>query len=257
MKDQGKMRGLKVAPKPAAVSPPEKQGGFAFAHRPGEDRLTTMNDELPSVSRRSFLKGFGTTAAAVALSTGRMAAAVESAGTDPVVGPGAVPVTLDINGKKTTVPLEPRVTLLEALRSHLGYTGSKETCDRALCGACTVLWDGVPVYACMKLAIEAQGHAIVTVEGVAAGETLTPLQAAIVEHDASMCGYCTPGFVMSLTALFARHPKPTEAEIREACSGNSCRCGTQPRMLEAARAAAGTPKTSTTSVVRIDHGHLA
>ncbi len=187
------------------------------------------------LSRRDFLKGFGALAlAGTQAAAGAVAAELEKQAPPGAAGPGPVPVTLEVNGQRLKFQLEPRVTLLDALRNHAGLTGCKEVCDRATCGACTVLLDGVPVYSCMKLAIEAQGHAITTVEGLAKGNGLTPVQNAIIEADATMCGYCTPGFVMTLTALLKKNPHPTEAEIRTACSGNLCRCGTQARMIQAA-----------------------
>jgi aerobic-type carbon monoxide dehydrogenase small subunit (CoxS/CutS family) len=127
-------------------------------------------------------------------------------------------------------------------------TGTKEVCDRATCGACTVLLDGEPIYSCMKLAIEAQGHKITTVEGLAKDGVLTPVQQAFVECDASMCGFCTPGFVLSVTALLQRNPKPSADEVKHACAGNLCRCGTHPHILQAAQKAAGLPVVSNVEV---------
>ena len=203
------------------------------------------------VSRRSFLKGLGLVAVATATSpVSNAAEQLGNIGAEKVSGPGPVPVTLQVNGQQYKLNLEPRVTLLDALRSHLPLTGSKEVCDRATCGACTVLLDDVPVYSCSKLAIEAQGHKITTVEGLAAGGKLTPVQEAFVECDASMCGYCTPGFVMSVTALLKKNPHPTETEVRTACSGNLCRCGTQPRVIAAALKASGVKVTDRTEVIR-------
>ena len=196
----------------------------------------------PELSRRTFLKGLSTVVVASATApVGSVAAEVEELqklGSAKTLGPGPVPITLDVNGKSLKLNVEPRVTLLDALRNYSNLTGAKEVCDRATCGACTVLFDGLPIYSCMKLAIEAQGHAITTVEGLAEGGKLTVLQQAIVENDASMCGYCTPGFVMSLTALLKKNSRPTADEVRTACSGNLCRCGTQARMLGAALKAA-------------------
>ncbi len=213
-----------------------------------------MNDPNPrdalAVSRRSFLKSFGTTAA-VAATAQVEAVAQELAKTnaEKTVGPGAVPVALNVNGKALNLQLEPRVTLLEALREHSGYTGAKEVCDRATCGACTVLLDGTPIYACSKLAIEAQGHEITTVEGLAQGGKLSPVQEAFVDQDAMMCGYCTPGFVMSVTALLRKNPRPTADDVKHACSGNLCRCGTYPRILQAALKAAGVSTSAKTEVI--------
>ena len=194
---------------------------------------------MSKLTRRSFLKGLST--AAVASATGSaaaVAAELEKIGSPKTLGPGPVPITLEVNGKKLKLNLEPRVTLLDALRNHAGLTGAKEVCDRGTCGACTVLFDGAPIYSCMKLAIEAQGHAITTVEGLAKDGKLTAVQRAFIEADASMCGYCTPGFVMTLTALLQKNSRPTADEVRTACSGNVCRCGTQARVLQAALKAA-------------------
>jgi aerobic-type carbon monoxide dehydrogenase small subunit (CoxS/CutS family) len=194
-------------------------------------------------SRRSFLKGISTTAVVgAAARVSEAATELAKASGEKEQGPGAVPLTLKINGKTERFTLEPRVTLLEVLRQHTSNTGAKEVCDRGTCGACTVLLDGVPVYSCMTLAITAQMHEITTVEGLAKDGKLTPVQQSFVECDALMCGYCTPGFVMSVTALLKRNPKPTEADVKHACSGNLCRCGTYPRVFEAALKAAGVAK---------------
>ena len=197
-----------------------------------------MSDQ--DLSRRDFLKGFSALAlAGTQAAAGAVAAELEKQASPPgAIGPGPVPVTLDINGQRVKLQLEPRVTLLDALRNRASFTGAKEVCDRGTCGACTVLFDGVPVYSCMKLAVESQGHAITTVEGLAKGNELTAVQKAFIEGDALMCGYCTPGFVMTVTALLKNNPRPTEAEVRTACSGNLCRCGTQARMVKAALKAA-------------------
>ncbi len=204
-----------------------------------------------AVSRRSFLKSFGTTAAAAAATAQVEAVAQElaKANREQVLGPGTVPITLQVNGKPLKLELEPRVTLLEALRNHANLTGAKEVCDRATCGACTVLLDDTPVYSCSMLAIEAQGHAITTVEGLAKNGKLSNVQQAFVEQDALMCGYCTPGFVMSVTALLKKNPKPSAEQVQHACAGNLCRCGTYPRVMKAALKAAGVSVTSNTEVM--------
>jgi xanthine dehydrogenase YagT iron-sulfur-binding subunit len=206
------------------------------------------------ISRRSFLKGLGTVVVATAAApVGAVAAGSEEIaklGTGETLGPGQVPVTLKVNGKTLKLNLEPRVTLLDALRNYSSLTGAKEVCDRATCGACTVLLDGKPIYSCMKLAIEAQGHDITTVEGLSPVGKLSNVQQALVENDASMCGYCTPGFVVTATSLLKRNPHPTSDEVRVACSGNLCRCGTQHRMLAAVLRAAGAPVAVTTEVIR-------
>ncbi|MGA2177614.1 MAG: (2Fe-2S)-binding protein [Verrucomicrobiota bacterium] len=201
-------------------------------------------------SRRTFFKSVGTAAVtAAAASAQTVAAELEKANAEQIIGPGAVPVTLRVNGALLNLQLEPRVTLLDALRNYSSLTGSKDGCDRAACGACTVLLDDVPVYSCQKLAIEAQGHAITTVEGLAKGGELSTIQKAFLEKDALMCGYCTPGFLISLTALFKKNPHPTADEIRHACAGNLCRCGTQPHIMQAALQAAGVAVASKTEVI--------
>lgn len=201
-------------------------------------------------SRRTFLKGLGTTAvAAVAAQTNAVAAELEKVNAEKVVGPGAVPVTLKVNGQTLKLQLEPRVTLLDALRNYSSLTGPKEGCDRAACGACTVLFDGLPIYSCQKLAIEAQGHEITTVEGLARDGKLSPVQQAFVDKDALQCGYCTPGFVMSVTALLKQNPHPTADEIRHACAGNLCRCGTHPHIIQAALQVAGIKVPNKTEVL--------
>jgi aerobic-type carbon monoxide dehydrogenase small subunit (CoxS/CutS family) len=155
-----------------------------------------------------------------------------------VLGPDAVTLNLKVNGAARTLSVEPRVTLLEALRDQLDLTGAKPVCERGGCGACTVLLDGVPVVSCLMLAADAEGHEITTVEGIGTPERMTPLQAAFVEKDAMQCGFCTPGFVVAGTALLARNPRPTLDEIKAGLAGNLCRCGTYGRIFEAVQAAA-------------------
>lgn len=213
-----------------------------------------MSDSTPptgwSLSRRSFLKTFGSSAAVAATAqVEAVAKELEKANAEKIVGPDPVAITLRVNGKSIALQLEPRVTLLEALRDHAGLTGSKEVCDRASCGACTVLLDNKPIYSCSTLAIEAQGKEITTIEGLAPEGKLSKVQSAFVDQDGLMCGYCTPGFVMSVTALLRENPRPTEAEVKHACSGNLCRCGTYPRIMRAAMQAAGVPSQSQTEVI--------
>jgi xanthine dehydrogenase YagT iron-sulfur-binding subunit len=176
------------------------------------------------LDRRTFLKASGIPLAAPVVLGPRL---VQAAGADvPVYGPGKVKVTLDVNGRSRTVEVEPRVTLLEALRHELDVSGAKRVCDRATCGACTVVMDGKPVYACSVLAIDAQRKAITTVEALAAGGKLHPLQQAFVDNDGQQCGFCTPGFVVACKALLDRHPDPTPDQLRAGLGGNLCRCGT-------------------------------
>jgi xanthine dehydrogenase YagT iron-sulfur-binding subunit len=181
-------------------------------------------EESNGVSRRDFLK-ISTIAAAVPAVTAPTT--VLAAGEQvPVQGPGKVPMELTINGKKMKASLEPRVTLLDALRDTFDLTGSKRICDRAECGACTVMIDDRAVYACSVLAIEAQGKKITTIEALGESGKLHPVQQAFVENDASQCGFCTPGFVMACKALLDQHPNPTAEELHRGLSGNLCRCGT-------------------------------
>jgi xanthine dehydrogenase YagT iron-sulfur-binding subunit len=188
-------------------------------------------------SRRDFMKISAVTAAApLVLGTDVVAAAAEDV---TIHGPGKVPVTLHVNGKKMSADLEPRVTLLDALREQFDLTGAKRVCDRGACGACTVLLDGKPVYACSVLAIDAQGAKITTIEALAEGDALSPVMQAFVAHDAQQCGFCTPGFVVATTHFLQQNPKPTAEDIRHGLSGNYCRCGTYDGIRAVALAHAG------------------
>ena len=189
-----------------------------------DDECLAVVDDHSGVSRRDFLKISSISAAAVPILGTKV---VEAAGVPvKVYGPGKVPVELTVNGQKHALQLEPRVTLLDALRDPLDITGAKRVCDRAECGACTVLLDNRAVYACSVLAIEAQGKAITTVESLMQGENLHPIQQAFVDNDASQCGFCTPGFVVAFKAFVDQHPNASPEEIRRGLSGNLCRCGT-------------------------------
>jgi xanthine dehydrogenase YagT iron-sulfur-binding subunit len=210
----------------------------------------SASNEGNSLSRRSFIKTFGTSAAVAATAQVQaVAAELEKVNKEKLIGPEPVPITLSVNGKALKLELEPRVTLLEALRNHLPLTGSKEVCDRATCGACTVLIDDKPVYSCSMLALDAQGKTITTIEGLAQNGKLSKVQEAFIDADALMCGYCTPGFIMSVTGLLKKNPHPTAAEVKHSCAGNLCRCGTYPRILQAALKAAGVSTTSKTEVI--------
>ena len=147
------------------------------------------------------------------------------------------PVTLSINGSDHAIVVEPRRTLLDALRHDLRLTGTKKVCDMGDCGACTVVVDGRAMYACLLLAVDCDGRAIRTIEGLARGETLDPVQEAFVECDAFQCGYCTPGQIMSLRALLDEHPNPTDDQILRAVTGNLCRCGAYRNIAQAGRRA--------------------
>ena len=200
--------------------------------------MAKASDRTPpqGFSRRTFLKTVGLGAAA----TGFVGAAGEDAraAQPTILGPDPVPLSLTINGRLQTITVEPRVTLLRALRNHLGLTGAKEVCERGACGGCTVLLDGAPICACLLLAVDAVGHEITTVEGLGAPDRLSPVQAAFVECDALQCGFCTPGFVVASTALLRQNPHPSLEEIKAGLAGNLCRCGTYSRIFEAVQRAA-------------------
>jgi aerobic-type carbon monoxide dehydrogenase small subunit (CoxS/CutS family) len=191
------------------------------------------------LSRRSFLE-FSTLTAAQAAIAG-VAQASESAMTQEAHAAAprdAVSVTLSVNGVERSLRVEPRTTLAEALRGPLGLTGVKIACNRGACSACTVWLDGAPVCSCMTLAIEVGARKVVTIEGLAAGETLHPAQAAFIAHDAVQCGFCTPGMIMSCAALLERNPNPSASDVEAAISGHLCRCGTYPHVVAATLAAA-------------------
>jgi aerobic-type carbon monoxide dehydrogenase small subunit (CoxS/CutS family) len=207
------------------------------------DHPPESQEESRGISRRGFLKGAGLTAAGTALLDGVQALSSETAATThPGVAeldPGPVPVRLKINGKEQHLEIEPRTTLADALRIHLGMTGTKVICDRGACSGCTVWLDKTPVNSCMTLAVDAIGHEVTTIEGISAEGEPHPLQTAFVKHDAMQCGFCTPGMVMSCAALLDKNPHPTESDVRHAISGNLCRCGTYPKIFAATLEAAG------------------
>lgn len=213
-----------------------------------KEKQPTEGNPKQGLSRRKFLQGVGIGGGV--LGSGLLsapvlteeAAAQSAAG---VLGPGAVPVELSINGQRRTLQLEPRVTLLEALRDWVELTGAKKVCDRASCGACTVILDGMAVYSCSVLAIEARGKNIQTVEGLAQGGALHPLQAAFVENDAQQCGFCTPGMVMAAKACLDRYQQPTPEQVRLSMGGNLCRCGTYVGVAKAISDVARKPSSET------------
>ena len=189
-------------------------------------------------SRRGFISGVGLGSGAVG--TGLLETeAVAAPAPANVAGPGPVALTLTINGKPVNVTVEPRVTLLDAMRNYLDLSGAKRVCDRGTCGACTVIMAGKTVYSCSVLAIDAQGKNIETIEGLAAGNNLHPVSAAFVNHDAQQCGYCTSGFVMAAKGFIDKHPNPTMEDVKHGLGGNLCRCGTymgiRQAVLEAAK----------------------
>jgi carbon-monoxide dehydrogenase small subunit len=151
-------------------------------------------------------------------------------------------IELRVNGELYEVAVEPQRTLLEVLRETLGFTGTKKACDEGQCGSCTVLMDGKPVASCLTLALEAQGRDILTIEGLGTDGHLHPLQQAFVDLGAIQCGFCTPGMVLSAKALLDENPSPTEDEVREAISGNLCRCTGYAKIVEAVLSASQRPK---------------
>jgi xanthine dehydrogenase YagT iron-sulfur-binding subunit len=205
-----------------------------------KDEHPEQPDQPPrfSVSRRDFLKTAGISSLAAGV-VGVAEADAQTTGAARVVGPGEVPVQLTVNGKRVDLRIEPRVTLLDALRNRADLTGNKRVCDRGACGACTMIVDGRTVYSCSTLAIDVQGKQIRTVDGLANGATLHPVQQAFCDVDALMCGFCTPGFVMASVALLEKNPNPTPEQVRKGLDGNICRCGTFTRIMEAATKAKG------------------
>jgi xanthine dehydrogenase YagT iron-sulfur-binding subunit len=183
-----------------------------------------VKEKGSGLSRRSFLKVSGISLSVPLVMGHRV---IKAAGAEvKMYGPGKVPLALMVNGKKYTAEVEPRVTLLEALRGDLDLTGSKRVCDRGTCGACTVIVDGKPAYSCSMLAIEAQGKPVTTVEGLMQGQKLHPIQQAFIDNDAQQCGFCTPGFVVACKAFLDKNPNPTPEQIGHGLGGNLCRCGT-------------------------------
>ncbi|HEY6274220.1 MAG TPA: (2Fe-2S)-binding protein [Terriglobales bacterium] len=211
--------------------------------KPKQPREET--DEEPrfsasGLSRRDFLKISGVTAAAPLVAHASALAAVEEE--VAVRGPGKTPVTLSVNGKELHAILEPRVTLLDALRDQFELTGAKRVCDRGTCGACTVLLDGKTAYSCSVLAIDVEGRQITTVEGLGEPGKLHPVQQAFVDNDAQQCGFCTPGFVVATKAFLDQYPNPTPEQIKHGLGGNFCRCGTYAGIRAAVGQAAKTGK---------------
>jgi xanthine dehydrogenase YagT iron-sulfur-binding subunit len=182
------------------------------------------------VSRRGFLTGTGAAAAAVAGVTAEATpASAQPRDAAPAIGPGPVMLQLTVNGQRMTTNVEPRVTLLDALRNYLDVTGCKRVCDRGTCGACTVILNGRTVYSCTMLALEARGQDIRTAESLDAKQ-LDPVPAAFSDCDAQQCGFCTPGFIVAIRAALNANPNATPEQIEEALTGNICRCGTYEQM---------------------------
>ncbi len=189
------------------------------------------------LSRRKFIQGVGAGLAgsSVLLHSLEALGAEQTGRVQPA---GKVPLTLRVNGKDYRLKVEPRTTLVQVLRNQLQLTGTKISCNRGECGACTVLLDGRAVYSCQMLALDAAGHDVTTIEGLLAGERLHPVQEAFVEHDGMQCGFCTPGQIMAARALLLKNPHPTPEEVREGLAGNLCRCGAYPNIVRSVLAAA-------------------
>ena len=192
------------------------------------------------LSRREFMAATLAAAFALTLPFGAEQASAQGPGTvAPKLTPGSsssagtMPVTLTVNGTDHALQIEPRVTLLDALRERIGLTGSKKGCDHGQCGACTVQVDGRRINSCLSLAVANQGKKITTIEGLASGEDLHPMQAAFLTHDGFQCGYCTPGQIMSAVALLEEPVGPADSDVRESMSGNICRCGAYPNIVAA------------------------
>lgn len=197
-----------------------------------------------NISRRNFLKGVGTGTVAATVAPSVLIGSEKDADAQAGDAVANATIQLNINGQSYQVEVEARTTLLTVLRdgsdtsgSNIDLTGAKLICDRGECGGCTVMVDGKSVYACMMLAIDAQGKQITTVEGLADGDDLHPVQDAFIQHDALMCGFCTPGFIVSSAALLNENPSPTLEEIKVGLSGNTCRCGTYPFIFDAVKTA--------------------
>jgi xanthine dehydrogenase YagT iron-sulfur-binding subunit len=232
-----KANGIKIDPLPKILRS-HILGGLVFFHQT-EKRMNPDKDDATGLSRREVLY------ASLAAGVGAVLAGKLSANADQTMSPpttaaaidGAVPVTLTINGVTKTLPLEPRVTLLDALREHMSLNGTKKGCDHGQCGACTVLINGTRVNSCLTLAVMHMDDQITTIEGLAAGDQLHPVQAAFIEHDAFQCGYCTPGQICSAAGLIKEGHCKTDADIREQMAGNICRCGAYVNIVAAVKQA--------------------
>ena len=192
----------------------------------------SVDEQKKGISRRRFIQGIGGSA----IGTAALGSAQQgyAAGEKPVVvGPDVVKIKLTVNGKKRTLKVEPRATLLDVLRDRLTHTGTKRVCNKGQCGACTVILNGRTVLACSMFAIDADGSSVQTIEGLAKGDQLHPVQEAFVKHDAFQCGFCTSGMIMSCVAMLEANPSPTIDEIKSGVAGNLCRCGSYPNIFKA------------------------
>ena len=201
---------------------------------------SSSENSKSGISRRGFLRGAGLTTAGTILLTNDMMAFEVKEGyeTGKMVGAEGVEIKMKINGNTHHLRVEPRTTLANALRDELGMTGTKVVCDRGSCSACTVFLDGKPINSCMTLALDVGDQEVTTIEGIAKGDQLHPVQEAFIEEDASQCGYCTPGMVMSCVHLLDQNSNPTLDDVKHATRGNLCRCGTYPHVFKATLSAA-------------------
>ncbi len=202
-------------------------------------KRTEQEEVAPQISRRAFLQGMGTSAIATSITLpGAVLPGNAEAATAPPPALSEALIQLHVNDRSYRVKVKPHWTLLDVLRKEISLTGTKKFCDRGSCGACTVIMDGKAVYSCSRLAIEADGRKIVTIEGLLQGDKLHPIQEAFIEHDGLQCGFCTSGQIMSTKALLDRNPRPTQEHIREALAGNICRCSAYPKILKSVLAVA-------------------
>jgi xanthine dehydrogenase YagT iron-sulfur-binding subunit len=192
------------------------------------------NNSQNGISRRGFIKGAGITAAGTVIAgSGILKGSGQTLETNKMIGPNPVNISLNVNGKIRWLTVEPRATLADALRDELQLTGTKVSCDRGSCSACTVWLDDTPVLACMTLAVEVRNREVTTIEGLAKDGKLHPVQEAFIEHDASQCGFCTPGMIMTTAHLVDHNTNLTEEDVKETIRGNLCRCGTHPKVFAA------------------------
>ena len=187
-----------------------------------------------NISRRGFLRGAGLTAAGTVIATsGVMSLKGQQLETDKTIGPGIVNISMKVNGRMRKLSIEPRTTLADALRIELQLTGTKTGCNRGSCSACTVWINGVPTLSCMTLAVEVGDREVTTIEGLARNGELHPVQQAFIDHDATQCGFCTPGMIMTTAHLLEHNSNPSVDDVKNATRGNFCRCGTHPKVFDA------------------------
>jgi len=189
------------------------------------------------VTRRRFLQGLGVATAGLPL-VSSLEHGAQAASTPIIEGQVVRPLTLKVNGTAYRLEVEPHRTLADVIRKELGLTGTKVVCDRASCGACTVLLEGRTVFSCHLLAVQADGQALETIEGLADGDTLHPIQQAFIQYDAYQCGFCTPGMIMAIKGALTRQPTASREQLQQAIAGNLCRCAAYNHILDAALAAA-------------------